>query len=590
MKSILRGSKRLNITTVLAALLLVAGTVAGGLTLQNQIAQGQGTGPLAFTSPGAKTVYVSGNLGITDLSLTGGDEISVLNINLYVPNGALAFGSSDGLTFVGASSGQNLQFSGVKNDINAALATLTYAAPNTIGEFKLEALINGEGGGVVWSNGVNHNSHAYKVVTVGGGVDWNAAKAAAEAQTFGGVPGYLATIASEEEHNFILSRINQDGWIGASDAAVEGEWRWMAGPEAGQQFWQGNGSGSTVNGLFANWNQQGGAVEPNNSGAGEDCAQIRFTANSQGRWNDLPCTTLLSNYVVEFGAPGALPSIINTSFNITVETEKFTASFDTQGGTTVAPIIGLEAHEVITLPDAPQRAGYIFDAWLHMSESIDEYQAGDEFSMYIVDASFVARWVEDGNVDEIPDDEQDNVVMVSDPASEQRVVLELDESCDVASANVIQASNLAISDDMYQYDTGFVNFTATGCDNDKTTVNLYYYGLPSDDVTVRKHNPNKQSFFTINEALLTKQTVVGQDVTVVSYEVADGGDLDIDGIKNGTIVDPVGLGRLLPGVPNTGLGGGNIAPYAAIAAPAGLSLLILFVAIFRRKSFENNNQ
>jgi hypothetical protein len=29
-------------------------------------------------------------------------------------------------------------------------------------------------------------------------------------------------------------------WIAASDAAVEGEWRWVAGPEAGQQFWRGS--------------------------------------------------------------------------------------------------------------------------------------------------------------------------------------------------------------------------------------------------------------------------------------------------------------------------------------------------------------
>jgi hypothetical protein len=49
--------------------------------------------------------------------------------------------------------------------------------------------------------------------------------------------------------------------------------------------------------------------------------------------------------------------------------------------------------------------------------------------------------------------------------------------------------------------------------------------------------------------------IAGQNITNVSYEVVDGGELDIDGLKNGAIVDPVGLGHLVVGVPRTGLGG-----------------------------------
>jgi hypothetical protein len=65
-----------------------------------------------------------------------------------------------------------------------------------------------------------------------------------------GVPGHLATITSQAEQDFVLKHLKELGrspvrstekfWIAASDAAVEGEWRWVAGPEAGQQFWRGS--------------------------------------------------------------------------------------------------------------------------------------------------------------------------------------------------------------------------------------------------------------------------------------------------------------------------------------------------------------
>jgi hypothetical protein len=65
-----------------------------------------------------------------------------------------------------------------------------------------------------------------------------------------GVPGHLATITSQAEQDFVLKHFREPGrlpfrssdkfWIAASDAAVEGEWRWVAGPEAGQQFWRGS--------------------------------------------------------------------------------------------------------------------------------------------------------------------------------------------------------------------------------------------------------------------------------------------------------------------------------------------------------------
>ena len=504
--------------------------------------------PLDFTTLTNKSVLVEDTLSITDLALTGGTGSDIVNVNLFVPSGSLAFDSSTGLTFTGSATGNNLQFSGTKSAINAALATLQYTAGDTPGTFKLEALINEAGGGVIWSE----NGHAYKVVS--NPLSWSAAKTAAEAQTFGGVPGYLATITSEDEHNFVLQRIDQSGWIGASDAGDEGNWTWRTGPETGMQFWSGNGvTGSAVDDEFSNWSLN----EPNDAGGNEDCAQIRFTESIHGLWNDLDCAAANPNYVVEFGTPENLPQVVSASFNITVVPHTYTLTFDTDDGTTIAPITGVEEGQTVTLPATPQRAGYIFDGWVEDSEANNEFPASGSFVMPDHDVRFVAQWKEDGNIDEVLDEEQENVISLTDPTTNKRVTLEIDKSCTMANATMLRASDLTVKDSAYKYATDFVNFTATGCDNDKTTVNLYYYGTSPDGLTVRKHNPNKNSYFTINDALLTKRTIVGQNVTVVSYEVTDGGELDIDGLKNGTITDPVGLGKLAVEVPRTGLGGKN---------------------------------
>jgi hypothetical protein len=46
----------------------------------------------------------------------------------------------------------------------------------------------------------------------------------------------------------------------------------------------------------------------------------------------------------------------------------------------------------------------------------------------------------------------------------------------------------------------------------------------------------------------------GKPAIRVAYQVQDGGMLDDDKTANGSIVDPAGLGVLMVGVPNTGLG------------------------------------
>jgi hypothetical protein len=158
------------------------------------------------------------------------------------------------------------------------------------------------------------------------GIRWDDARVAAAANTYYGLQGYLATIISQEESDLAGSQITGAGWIGASDSALEGDWKWVTGPEAGTSFWSGLGSangGSVVTGKYANWN---GSGEPNDAG-GEDYAHITDPSMGvTGTWNDLSVIGGTSGvyqpkgYVVEYGGTSGDPTLnISASTAVTVK-------------------------------------------------------------------------------------------------------------------------------------------------------------------------------------------------------------------------------------------------------------------------------
>ncbi|WP_297090308.1 PKD domain-containing protein [uncultured Draconibacterium sp.] len=155
-----------------------------------------------------------------------------------------------------------------------------------------------------------YTKHFYQYIAKRG-IRWTEARKAAEEMEYYGLKGYLATITSSTENNFIWSKIDGVGWIGASDAKNEGEWFWETGPEAGTQFWRGNYNGSAVGGNFSYWNNG----EPNNVqknwGDDEDYAHMVVDPSGKAKsWNDLSDEGdknspngyyFPQGYVVEFG-------------------------------------------------------------------------------------------------------------------------------------------------------------------------------------------------------------------------------------------------------------------------------------------------
>ncbi len=200
-------------------------------------------------------------------------------------------------------------------DLIAAVNNVVFqsSSPNVSGE-KFFSFTIGD------ANYLPSTGHYYEYVS-NPGITWSNARTIAQTYTYFGLQGYLATITSPEEAQLSGEQASGAGWIGGSDEANEGVWRWMTGPEAGTIFWNGGINGSSPN--YANWNTN----EPNNLG-GEDYAHITAPGiGVDGSWNDLPNTGDSDpsspyhpkGFIIEYGGtPGDPVLDISASTKITV--------------------------------------------------------------------------------------------------------------------------------------------------------------------------------------------------------------------------------------------------------------------------------
>lgn len=140
------------------------------------------------------------------------------------------------------------------------------------------------------------NGHYYQLVQTN--LSWVAAKAAAEAMTYLGVQGHLATITSQSENDFVKALVNHNTldwvWIGGQQTPTcnptpAAGWGWVTGEAWGYTNWKGG--------------------EPNDDGGCEYHLMIHgaSSASQHGYWNDLRPSghwgTTANPYIVEFTPP-----------------------------------------------------------------------------------------------------------------------------------------------------------------------------------------------------------------------------------------------------------------------------------------------
>ncbi len=134
----------------------------------------------------------------------------------------------------------------------------------------IEDVIETQYSGIVYSV---DTGNFYTLVTTN--LTFDNALSYAETQLLEGVAGHLVTITSAAENAFVDTVTTTHAWIALSDAGNEGEWYWMAGPEAGTQLTK---SGNVDHGGF--YNRWAGS-EPN-SGTGANYAIM----NNNDSWYD----------------------------------------------------------------------------------------------------------------------------------------------------------------------------------------------------------------------------------------------------------------------------------------------------------------
>jgi gliding motility-associated-like protein len=284
-------------------------------------------------------VYCKGQLRVTDAVSIEGRDLNQANDGIKVSISNYRF-QEDTLIYKGSVPGITASWDNSKGEIifsgNSSAAGYQEAIRQVFYENLAEIPTLGNRNLVVSLSDADylpHTGHFYKYIPALG-IWWTAARDSAQNMTYNGLKGYLATITSEAENNFIWEKTKGVGWIGASDSAVEGVWRWVTGPEAGTQFWQGGANGSPVNGMYSNWNNG----EPNNVqktwGEDEDYAHINMNPNAKPRsWNDLPNRSdgagsqwyYSQGFIVEFGGMPGDP-VLRLSAGQTISIDKIAFS------------------------------------------------------------------------------------------------------------------------------------------------------------------------------------------------------------------------------------------------------------------------
>ena len=148
--------------------------------------------------------------------------------------------------------------------------------------------------------------HYYELVRPEQPVSWSSARADASTRYHLGLPGYLVTITSQAEQNFVASlAVGASFWLGANDASSANTWRWMTGPEGSQ-------AGGTGLAFYDTSGPIAGSYSSWSSGHPAQSATANFVAMSaNGQWASFVHGAATGGYVVEYGGLGVTPAFFD---------------------------------------------------------------------------------------------------------------------------------------------------------------------------------------------------------------------------------------------------------------------------------------
>lgn len=256
-----------------------------------------------------RSVYINANSAGADpgdFTISGFSSSAIILVGISLENynsgTSLSFPINTGLTlstgYTSFTSVTSLNFRGTQHDVNVALKAMTL----TMGTVRSDVKINisaQEYDANYFYNPVNN--HFYRFIS--GTVSYSKAKSDASNTTFKGKQGYLVTITSQNENDFISTNTTGNNiWIALTDVTTEGRWIIDAGPELGTVIKTAN-SGGNITGQYNNWC----SGEPNDA-SGEDYAVTKWGGGSC--WNDVSGTnTNILGYIIEFSED--FPTVTN---------------------------------------------------------------------------------------------------------------------------------------------------------------------------------------------------------------------------------------------------------------------------------------